>query len=415
LRDRTPFWFSAAALVWCKMSSARFSESTFREISFGLLLIALSLILTVVLAEATFRMLPNLLPLEIQQRVDRASNSIAVSHPYIGHLHKPYEKGTLVSEDFKVTHLTDGYGFRNAWPWPHQADIVVVGDSLTFGYGVKDCQAWPAILNRTLSEIDVINLGLIGAGPQQYLRVYETFGRTLRPKLLLVGLFGRNDFWDAGLFDRWLRSGAACNYLAWRDYGRPSRLDCTDSLQWKAALVVRKSYVFNLLLAARAALERQFKSESRTFLFDNGRRLELDVADFESQITGAYPDHQEFQSVLQSLQDMHSTAEKDGTKMLLILQPSKEEIYLPLLGEPVSDPNGSLRERLAQSGIDYLDLAPFFRERAIAGDKLFFPFDGHPNAAGYALIADVVLAHLKQNAGEYGLKDFGSAASSGTP
>jgi lysophospholipase L1-like esterase len=394
------------------MRSARLSESTFREISFGLLLIALSLILTVALAEATFRMLPNLFPLEIQRRVDGASNSIAVSHPHIGHLHKPYEKRTLVSEDFEVTHLTDGYGFRNAWPWPQQADIVAVGDSLTFGYGVEDSQAWPAILNRILSEIDVINLGLIGAGPQQYLRVYETFGRTLRPKLLLVGLFGRNDFWDADLFDRWLRSGADCNYLAWRDYGRPRGLDCKDSLQWRAALAMRKSYVFNLLLSARDALQRRLESESRTFLFDNGRRLELDITDFESKTTGVSPDSPAFQVVLQALQEMHSTAEKDGTKMLVILQPSKEEVYLPLLGEPAHDPSGPLRERLTQSGIDYLDLAPIFRERAAAGKKLFFSVDGHPNAAGYGLIADVVVAYLKQHSEKYDLKSSKATVSS---
>jgi hypothetical protein len=37
------------------------------------------------------------------------------------------------------------------------------------------------------------------------------------------------------------------------------------------------------------------------------------------------------------------------------------------------------------------------------GETLFFEVDGHPNAAGYALIADAILDYLKQNATEYGL------------
>jgi hypothetical protein len=386
------------------MPSGRFSKSLIREISLALLLVAVSLLLTVTLIEATFRLLPSLLPIEVQERTEGASNNFAVSHPYIGHLHKPHAKGTIASRDFKANHLTDGYGFRNAWPWPQQADIVAVGDSLTFGYGVEGSTAWPAILDRAFPEIDVVNLGLIGAGPQQYLRVYETFGRVLRPKVLLVGFFARNDFWDADLFDQWLRSGAECNYLVWRDYGRPAGSDCTDSLQWKTALAMRKSYVFNLLLSAREAFKRRLEWESRTFSFDNGRRLELDITDFESKTKGASPDSPTFQVVLQALQDMHSTAEKDGTKMLVILQPSKEEVYLPLLGESASDPGGALRKGLTQAGIGYLDLTPVFQKRATAGEKLFFAVDGHPNAEGYALIADAVLNHLKLHSEKYDLK-----------
>jgi hypothetical protein len=175
---------------------------------------------------------------------------------------------------------------------------------------------------------------------------------------------------------------------------------------------MRKSYVFNLLLSAREALKRRLEWESRTFFFDNGRRLELDITDFESKTKGASPDSPAFQGVLQALQDMHSTAEEDGTNMLVILQPSKEEVYLPLLGESAPDPSGSLRKGLTQAGISYLDLTPVFQKRATAGEKLFFAADGHPNAAGYALIADAVLNHLKLHSEKYDLKNSKATLSS---
>ena len=54
-------------------------------------------------------------------------------------------------------------------------------------------------------------------------------------------------------------------------------------------------------------------------------------------------------------------------------------------------------------GIEYLDLAPEFRVRAAAGAQLFFEVDGHPNKAGQALIAQLVLAQLKKNPQRYGL------------
>jgi hypothetical protein len=58
-------------------------------------------------------------------------------------------------------------------------------------------------------------------------------------------------------------------------------------------------------------------------------------------------------------------------------------------------------------GMAYLDLTWAFRQRAAAGERLFFEVDGHPNTTGYALIAELVFAHLKHNAEAYAPKDAG--------
>jgi hypothetical protein len=78
-------------------------------------------------------------------------------------------------------------------------------------------EAWPEILKRRLSNPSVINLDLIGSGLTQYLRVYETFGVDLHPKLVIVGLFLANDLWDTLTFDQWLHSGDGDDFMAWRD------------------------------------------------------------------------------------------------------------------------------------------------------------------------------------------------------
>jgi lysophospholipase L1-like esterase len=310
----------------------------------------------------------------------------------------------IQGSDFAAVHYTDGHGFRNAWPWPAEAEIVVLGDSLAFGYGVEDDAAWPAILDRALPQLRVINLGLIGAGPQQYLRVYETFGRQLRPRLLLVGLFVGNDFWDTVLYDRWLASGGEGNYMVWRDFGRGS----TDefNVRYLKQTLRKHSYVYDLLRHARSVYRDWRSSEPRLLQLVDGSRLQLRPSYLASRARAADPDHPAFQLVLHALECIQEIAKASGSHVLFVFQPTKEEVYMPLLGEVAPDPGQSLRAALDRLELDYLDLTPPFRQRAKIGEQLFFEEDGHPNRQGYQLIAHEVLARLREKAAVYGLHDL---------
>jgi lysophospholipase L1-like esterase len=385
------------------------------------LLFAGSIVFALALAEGILRLFPGLLSVELQQVVQANPDNYGVAHPYIGSLHGPNGEFIIAGRDFRAVNHTDGYGFRNAWPWPEKAEIVAVGDSVTFGYGVEDNQAWPALVAKALPHNRLINLGLIGAGTQQYLRVYETFGTRLHPKLLLVGFLVRNDFWDADMFDQWLKSGAQGNYMVWRDYGRPRSTSLSldqpvgnlvRSLLWRGHVLASKSHFYNLLMYVQRYLRGYGASKPRIFRAPDGTQLQLDVGGFTSQTGIAQPGNRGFDISVDALQRLDSIARADDTKILVVLQPSKEEVYLPLMGQTdvETDPGRPLRVKLRELGIPYLDLLPEFRNRAAKGEVLFFETDGHPNARGYALIAELVLAHLKQKAKTYNLKDLGQTS-----
>jgi lysophospholipase L1-like esterase len=378
----------------------------------SVLLISSSILLAVILAEGLLRLLPALLPVELQQIIRADPSDYGVSHLYIGHLHKPNNALVVAGRDFHAVHHTDGYGFRNSWPWPKTAEIVTLGDSVTFGQGVEDEQAWPAILARSFPASRVVNLGLIGAGPQQYLRVYETFGLKLRPKVVLVGLFTGNDFWDAEMFNLWLKSGAGGSYMVWRDFGRPTRVsldpqqpfgEFVSALWGRAKLIARRSYLCNLLLYVRGDFTRWISTGKRIFKAPDGSRLELVPSVLANNTKYARPGYRVFELAVDALQRIHSLAKENGATVLVVLQHSKEEVYLPLLGEALPDSAAPLRAALAERGIPYLDLLQEFRRRAAKGEVLFFETDGHPNGRGYALIAELVKNHLKQHAREYAL------------
>jgi hypothetical protein len=131
--------------------------------------------------------------------------------------------------------------------------------------------------------------------------------------------------------------------------------------------------------------------------------LQLRPSDLHEASAAALPGRREFQLLLEALAELHSIAADQHVHVLMVLQPGKEEVYLPLLEHSKADPTSALREAFDARGIQYLDLAPAFRERAAAGERLYREVDGHPNEAGYALISQLILSHLKQHEGEYGL------------
>jgi hypothetical protein len=386
------------------MRSKALSEPlSWREL-FTLVSVTGKAVVILVVVDATLPLVLGLFADELRQVLQDNPKGYGVAHPYIGYLPKPNSTISASGKNFRALYHVDTLGFRNRGPWPEQADITIVGDSVVFGSDVNDAQAWPAVLARSLPHSHVVNLGLIGAGPQQYLRIYETFGVKLHPKLLLVGVF-RDDFWDADVFESWLRSGVGGNYMVWRNLGTPEwvrfsfrhpLLKLKSFLRMRAYPAARRSNLFNLLRAIRAGVDRESAETPTVISFPDGGRLELRPGGLVSHAEMGRLHRREFHLAIEAFRRIRSVAAQHGTQTLMILIPSKEETYLPLLGEDAPSPTSALRVAFEELRIDYLDLAPAFRRKAAEGERLFFETDGHHNGAGYSLIAQLVASHLQQ-------------------
>ncbi len=380
----------------------------------AMILFALSggVLSALILLEVLVRLSSGLLSPEIQQLLRANPGQYGVAHPYIGHLHTPNSSFVVTGRDFRAVHHIDPVGFRNPWPWPDPPiDIAVVGDSVAFGYGVADNESWPAVLARARPGTKLVNLSVVGAGPQQYLRVFETFGVQLRPKLLLVGLWAGNDFGDARLFRDWQLSGAGGNDMVWRDFGTRERATLSlrhpvvttgELFRRYAYPVLRRSSAYNLIWAIRGGWDRHSSRSSIMLPFPDGSRLELSPDGLRDVAAIARPETEEFRLLFDALATLWAASRRENIRMLIVLQPFREEVYLPGIDPDTPDPTRALRDAFDAAGIAYLDLAPVFRDHARAGECLYRELDGHPNAAGYALIAELVLASLQQSDNEFG-------------
>lgn len=377
-------------------------EERVREDTYRILLVVGSILFAMILAEGTLRLIPALLSEGARARVlwlAGVNQPWHVSHPYIGHLHNIEHRRMTnatrakTAQPGKEPARFDVWGFRNTDPWPERVDIITVGDSWTYSLAVNDEQAWPVLLERALAPRRVLNLGLIGGAPQQYLRVYETFGAKLSPTVLLIGLFLGNDLGDELNFDFWWRVESHKGFIeSWLKKGR------SGVRGW-----LQKSYLYTLLNDLRASYQAgQFLQEKTVRLTDGGR-VRLAPRLLASPARLSSPRQPAFALVLQTLEHLQALATQQQTHCLILFFPSKEEVYLPVLGEAAADLAAPFLPELDKRGIAYLDLGPHFRQRAAAGETLFWEMDSHPNPRGYALIAEVVLAHLQEHAARYGL------------
>jgi hypothetical protein len=97
----------------------------------------------------------------------------------------------------------NGRGYRGReLPLPRRGDltrVVVLGDSVAFGFGVSDAEAFPELLDSRDNGLEVGNLAVEGYGPGQELLVLLREGLRLQPDLVVLATCLRNDLVDAVL------------------------------------------------------------------------------------------------------------------------------------------------------------------------------------------------------------------------
>lgn len=112
-----------------------------------------------------------------------------------------------------VAHRVNAHGFRGPArgeaPASDKLRIAALGDSFTFGQGVADDQALPAVLEGELAargrqDVEVLNFGIPGLNLTEITAQYRHFARRWKPRVVALFLF-ENDL-DRGLCETLDRS-----------------------------------------------------------------------------------------------------------------------------------------------------------------------------------------------------------------
>jgi lysophospholipase L1-like esterase len=120
----------------------------------------------------------------------------------------PNEEQRIERAEFSVDVRLNALGFRERrLPSPKPPGVlrvVTLGDSFTQGYGVEEDEAWPRRLEAALDARDggtheVVNLGVPGTNPQDYVSHLQYPGLAYQPDVVIVTVMA-ND-----VQDRWVQ------------------------------------------------------------------------------------------------------------------------------------------------------------------------------------------------------------------
>jgi hypothetical protein len=298
----------------------------------------------------------------------------------IGFLITPNQHKPIRTLDYTSTVETDSRGFPNREPWPRRATIVFLGDSLLTGGGVPLAESFTERIGQMMPDQALVNLGLAGAGPEREGVVYRRFGVELQPRLVVACLYLAADFDNDLQFTSWLREGHGTDYDAFRVNVAASQ---GKWYTFPLEQYLEQSWFYGM---GKEAAHRWVQDSNDRYRPADGTEILLFRRTLEFALSPAERNDPRIEALLASVEKLRNEVSRQGGRLLVMLIPSKEELFgVPATAEPFSV-TARTRQRLQEASLPLLDLYPTLKQAA-AVQAPYFRHDIHLTTYGNEVVA----------------------------
>lgn len=277
--------------------------------------------------------------------------------------------------------------------------ILVLGDSFVSNISVKEEEVFTSVLEKTLPNTSVFNLGVNGYGQVQEYLTLQKWLPEIQPDLIVLMIYLRNDFTDNLDTTQWL-------------YPRPS-----SSLDENGSIIIHPPLSFKSINEESLP----FYYNSHLFRFVN-KRLKAIVSKSDKESSSQFvapefyvcrnPLSKETQDMYAVLQQMllkiTSVADKNSTPIVFVLAPSIAQVedtaWQLLEAAAIEDeimlsrnlPNKILLQFAKEHNIRMVDLLPALQAAQQNEVDMYNPREQHWTAAGNELVANILTNYLNQ-------------------
>jgi hypothetical protein len=285
-----------------------------------------------------------------------------------------------------VQWITDSYGYRKKESDRLKYEVVIIGQSETFGSGLTQKQ----ILSEVLE--DKLNIGVYPFAPNSV----NTFLKQERfilhpPDIVIVSSME----W-ATLYLVPLKSSSVKRWAPYETAG--NIIQKVKEKRWVKSFFVflDRVYKMNMLLYIRASIRREFSdregknlnlvdSKFGPILFLQGAKANKDVPE------------EKLNQAIQTIKAYHDQFKNKGIRFIFLVSPDKETIFYESLGTPRPVFLEQLTARLKQLGVEVVNTQPAF-EKAFQKDSvlLYQRDDTHWNENAIRIAADLLIKVIKE-------------------
>jgi hypothetical protein len=234
--------------------------------------------------------------------------------------------------------------------------IIVVGDSLTYGYGVRSEETYPSQIEATLKKkfsVEVLNLGVSGYQSEDVLKIVREYIPLLQPDLIIYGVC-LNDFLPSGV-------GEYENDMAYK-FPLPERMKTFLSERTSMGQLVSRAY--------------------NSLLMDIGLRN-----DFWTDILKDFKNYQTRFS--EDVKNMNDLALSMGLPPIMAMVLNQ----YPDLNSKGYQIAMAAERHLTNAGMTVIPTEKFYRNYN-KQRMMVSPWEGHPSAEAHKIFADFLVAHL---------------------
>jgi len=274
----------------------------------------------------------------------RYAKTLKQPDPLLGHVHIANAAARLQNVDISI----NSWGLRGPEPGPvdpTRRRVLVLGSSITLGWGVAEDKILTSLLQHRLGGgVEVLNGGIGNYTAERYVGLFKTHLRALKPDVIVVHYFLRDAEILPPASGGWLMRNSQLALMLWQ--AAANVMHGRDDL---------------------TGLEDYYKA---MYAAGSEGRIRMEAA----------------------LAELDTITRPAGITVVLAMMPDIHR----LKPYPFGFVNEQMRDLAGRLGWAYVDLLDAFKDVPDAKALYAIPGDPHPNAAGHAMMADVLTPVLQK-------------------
>lgn len=325
--------------------------------------------------------------------------------PELGWKFTPDKTGSIVYYGEVHNNIRiNSHGFRDRLRNFHDKQkkrIMVIGDSFVSNISVNETDVFTQVMEQKSPSTEVVNFGVNGYNQIQEYLVLKKWLETVRPDLVLVIIYIRNDFME-NLGSDWFYSRPYASLVGPEDklVMHPPKSKQTIKSASTSPSFLRKSHLYMALKMAKQNVEAILTLKQDSSFLTPYTDPEAILC--SSRLSDGA--HAMYKTMERILLEISTFTNENEVPIVFALAPSIWQVEDKLWSDFIASrgiqesyvrslPNDRLMSFAKSNGIDMIDLLPPLLNATRKGEKMYHPHEQHWTKEGNLLVAQVLAEH----------------------